>query len=116
MEQQTNSILTATDFAEYFEPGIIERLSQGKYEEAMQLLVDILQSHSMEPELRVELLFAIACCQYEIALQIQNQQYEKGKSLAQLLGITQVEAATVKGMVAEWVTAKIMKAKGEQNG
>lgn len=116
MEQQTNRILTATDFAANFEPGIIERLSQGKYEEVMQMLTDVLLDYSMEPELRVELLFAIACCQYEIAMQFQQQQYQKGKELGQLLGITQVEAATVKSLVAEWVTAKIMKAKGEQNG
>lgn len=112
-ENQTNNTLTAAEFTANWEPEIISYLETEDYETAQDRLVECLSMYSMEPELRTELLFSVACCQYQHAAKFQKDQLKRGKEIAQQVGITQVEAATVKGMVTQWIKSQWEQVKNE---
>lgn len=111
-EHQTNVTLTTQQFETIYEPKLIQLLQTGNYEQAQNELVDVLAHHSMEPELRTELLFSVACCQYQVAKKFQEAQHQRGKEIAQRVGITQIEAATVKGMLSQWIKSQIAELQG----
>lgn len=117
MEQQTNKFLTTEEFKERIEPSLLALLNMNQFEYAQDHVVNVLQTYSMEPELRIELLFTIAASQ---VMQAQHQQEKlmiRGQKIAKDVGVTQVEAQAVLGMIKGWVESKKQaQGQGENNG
>lgn len=109
MEQQTNKFLSVEDFKERIEPSLISLLEMNQFDYAQDHMVNVLTSYSMEPELRIELLFSIAASQVMQARHQQEKLVIRGKTIAKQVGITQVEAEAVGKLIQAWVVSHTSK-------
>lgn len=118
LEDQTNApILLPEQFRAQHEPYLTDLINQGEFIPALKHFVELLTNFRMEPELRQECLFGIAACQYHHALAFQQEELERGKNLASLVGMTQLEKETTKAMLIEYIAGLGTAVTGEtENG